>query len=262
MYIQIDNIRAHGTNPLIIPLFNFPFAWPPSLVLKSLSLTWSPSFVCGAIPVHSGPRLLVNWPPPSLSLPILPFPFPNGFPSPIMCPSTTTSRHRLHIVQYTYFHCLSSPNTVCEMKPHTYSMQNSQTELVHIQLRRESKLRVSFPNTQFTLKSNILAIHICIQNNLRIWIRGTIGYFLWKKVNNLLQVYFLKKAGLAHQNLCKPVLQCRLSKGTFSSGKPQGVGILEWGGNREGMEMGRSVYEQPGTKVDRILSQQGGFPSK
>jgi hypothetical protein len=25
------------------------------------------------------------------------------------------------------------------------------------------------------------------------------------------------------------------------------------------MEMGRSVYEQPGTKVDGILSQQGGF---
>jgi hypothetical protein len=24
-------------------------------------------------------------------------------------------------------------------------------------------------------------------------------------------------------------------------------------------EMGRSVYEQPGTKVDSILSQQGGF---
>jgi hypothetical protein len=34
---------------------------------------------------------------------------------------------------------------------------------------------------------------------------------------------------------------------------------LEWGGNGEGMEMGRSVYEQPGTKVDGILSQQGGF---
>ena len=31
------------------------------------------------------------------------------------------------------------------------------------------------------------------------------------------------------------------------------------GGNGEGMEMGRSVYEQPGTKVDGILSQQGGF---
>ncbi len=42
-------------------------------------------------------------------------------------------------------------------------------------------------------------------------------------------------------------------------GKPQGVGILEWGGNGDGMEMGRSVYEQPGTKVDGILSQQGGF---
>jgi hypothetical protein len=39
----------------------------------------------------------------------------------------------------------------------------------------------------------------------------------------------------------------------------QGVGILEWGGNGGGMEMGRSVYEQPGTKVDGILSQQGGF---
>jgi hypothetical protein len=48
----------------------------------------------------------------------------------------------------------------------------------------------------------------------------------------------------------------------FSSGKPQGVGILEWGVDGEGMEMGRSVYEQPGTKVDRILSRQGGFPSK
>ncbi len=48
----------------------------------------------------------------------------------------------------------------------------------------------------------------------------------------------------------------------FSSGKPRGVGNLEWGGNGEGMERGRSVYEQPGTKVDGILSRQGGFPSK
>jgi hypothetical protein len=29
----------------------------------------------------------------------------------------------------------------------------------------------------------------------------------------------------------------------FSSGKPRGVGNLEWGGNREGIGMGRSVYE-------------------
>jgi hypothetical protein len=27
----------------------------------------------------------------------------------------------------------------------------------------------------------------------------------------------------------------------------------------KGREMGRSVYEQPGNKVDRILSQEGGF---
>jgi hypothetical protein len=27
----------------------------------------------------------------------------------------------------------------------------------------------------------------------------------------------------------------------------------------KGREVGRSVYEQPGNKVDRILSQQGGF---
>jgi hypothetical protein len=34
---------------------------------------------------------------------------------------------------------------------------------------------------------------------------------------------------------------------------------LEWGVYGEGMKMGRSVYEQPGTKVDGILSQHGGF---
>jgi hypothetical protein len=55
--------------------------------------------VCGAIPVHSGPRLLVNWPPPPLSHPI-PFSRPQRFPIPIMCPSTTTLWHRLHIVWY------------------------------------------------------------------------------------------------------------------------------------------------------------------
>ena len=27
---------------------------------------------------------------------------------------------------------------------------------------------------------------------------------------------------------------------------------MEWGGNGEGMGRGRSVYEQPGTRVDRI----------
>ncbi len=42
-------------------------------------------------------------------------------------------------------------------------------------------------------------------------------------------------------------------------GNPRGSGF--WNGEymEKGMEMGRSVYEQPGTEVDRILSQQGGF---
>ncbi len=44
----------------------------------------------------------------------------------------------------------------------------------------------------------------------------------------------------------------------FSQENPRGSGF--WNG--EGMEMGRSVCEQPGTKVDGILSRQGGFPSK
>ncbi len=30
----------------------------------------------------------------------------------------------------------------------------------------------------------------------------------------------------------------------------------------EGLGKGRSAYKQPGTEVDKILSQQGGFPSK
>ncbi len=65
------------------------------LVLQSLLLTWNPSFLCGAILVHPGPRLLVNWPPPPHSL----FPPPNGSPNSIVRPSKTTSRHRLHLVR-------------------------------------------------------------------------------------------------------------------------------------------------------------------
>ncbi len=42
-------------------------------------------------------------------------------------------------------------------------------------------------------------------------------------------------------------------------GNPRGS--VFWNGEYmgKGMEMGRSVYKQPGTEVDRILSQQGGF---
>ncbi len=39
---------------------------------------------------------------------------------------------------------------------------------------------------------------------------------------------------------------------TIDLGKPRGVGKLEWGGNGEGMGRGRTVYEQPGTRVDGI----------
>jgi hypothetical protein len=39
-------------------------------------------------------------------------------------------------------------------------------------------------------------------------------------------------------------------------GNPRRVGNLEWGGNGEGLRKGRSVYEHPGTKVDRIASRQ------
>jgi hypothetical protein len=47
-------------------------------------------------------------------------------------------------------------------------------------------------------------------------------------------------------------------------GDAQLTGYWEFGMGREwgGLRKERSVYEQPGTKVDGILSQQGGFPSK
>jgi hypothetical protein len=51
-YVQVDDIsiwRNPLTNSLITPL-----------VPESLLLTWNPSFLCGAILVHPGPRLLVN----------------------------------------------------------------------------------------------------------------------------------------------------------------------------------------------------------
>ncbi len=53
-------------------------------------------------PVHPGPRLLVNWPPPPHSLPIPPhskFPSPQGIPNLVMRPAKTTSRSQLYIVR-------------------------------------------------------------------------------------------------------------------------------------------------------------------
>ncbi len=51
--------------------------------------------------------------------------------------------------------------------------------------------------------------------------------------------------------------RCRLSRGTIDLGKPWGVWNLRWGG----MGRGSSVYEQPGTKVDRIAPHKGGITS-
>ncbi len=43
-----------------------------------------------------------------------------------------------------------------------------------------------------------------------------------------------------------------LVRPTINLGKPRGVGKLERRRNREGKGKGRSVYEQPGAKVDGI----------
>jgi hypothetical protein len=56
-----------------------------------------------------------------------------------------------------------------------------------------------------------------------------------------------KNSGIIEQ-ACVPDLGSRdrdvvLVRRTFSSGKPQGVGNLVWGGDGEGMGKGRSVYE-------------------
>ncbi len=45
-------------------------------------------------------------------------------------------------------------------------------------------------------------------------------------------------------------------------GDPGGSGFWNEGYMGKGREMGRSVFEQPGNEVDRILSQQGGFQVK
>ncbi len=61
-------------------------------------------------------------------------------------------------------------------------------------------------------------------------------------------------------------MQCLLSKGRIKLGKPQGVGVSEWETDGEqmgfrwgGMEMRRSVYEQPGTRVDGSHRSKEGF---
>jgi hypothetical protein len=42
----------------------------------------------------------------------------------------------------------------------------------------------------------------------------------------------------------------------FAGETQWGVRNLEWGEDGEGLRKGRSVYEQPGTKVERVASRQ------
>jgi hypothetical protein len=49
-------------------------------------------------------------------------------------------------------------------------------------------------------------------------------------------------------------VNCIFSLGNLRGSGFRNEGYMGWSG-----EMGRSVYEQPGNEVDRILSQQGGF---
>jgi hypothetical protein len=49
-----------------------------------------------------------------------------------------------------------------------------------------------------------------------------------------------------------------LVRRVFSSGKPRGVGNLEWGGDGKRELSLQATWDQ----VDGILSRQGGFPSK
>ncbi len=78
--------------PLLIPLANFLLPLNPSYLLGIPPLVW-----CD--PVHPGPRLLVNWPPPPHSLPIPISRPPRGFPKSIVRLTKTTSWSRLHIVR-------------------------------------------------------------------------------------------------------------------------------------------------------------------
>jgi hypothetical protein len=91
-------------SPLITLLDDSPWQIPliTPLVPESLSLTWNPSFLCGVILVHPGPRLLVNWPPPPHSLfppPTVPQSNYAPFYDDITTPTSLSSAH-LH-----YIHC-------------------------------------------------------------------------------------------------------------------------------------------------------------
>jgi hypothetical protein len=49
---------------------------------------------------------------------------------------------------------------------------------------------------------------------------------------------------------CEPSSKCRPNECIFGSGRPRGVGILEWGVYEPGEGNGKLVYEQAGYEVD------------
>jgi hypothetical protein len=90
-------------SPLDNSSWQLPLITP--LVPEPLSLTWNPSFLCGAILVHPGPRLLVSWPPPPHSL----FP-PPTVPQSNYAPfyDDTTTPTSLSLAQTCRLHNMSS----------------------------------------------------------------------------------------------------------------------------------------------------------
>jgi hypothetical protein len=129
IHICILTMLSYGAiscySPCWLPFATFPYQFLP--FLKSLLLTWNPSFcVVRSRPPWSqvGPKLssLSPFPPHSK------FPSPQGTPSLIVRPTKTTSRSRLYIVRNNKI--LSStvsstkqfcylPTSACHIIPHS-----------------------------------------------------------------------------------------------------------------------------------------------
>ncbi len=99
IHIYKVTIWSIWCNPLLTPLVSSPcqLSLITPFVIESLLLTWNPSFLCGGILIHPGPRLLVNWPPPPHSLFL-----PPTVPPIQVC--TLLRRH--HYTNFTWFRTL------------------------------------------------------------------------------------------------------------------------------------------------------------
>ncbi len=132
-------------NPLIFPLI-------APLVHGSLSLTWNPSFLCGAIHVHPGPRLLVNWPPLPHSLfppPTVPQSNYAPFYDDITTPTSLSSAQYVHTcILYILYICicaqcehkkLENQNIFFTSEHHTYTWTKlyAQVNVQNVQTSRQ-----------------------------------------------------------------------------------------------------------------------------